>query len=157
MPFSAPLPIPTVSEVGVASPRAQGHAMISVVTSTMMLKTMRGSGPTLYQAIKASRPRIITVGTKYAATWSTTRWMGAFEPCASCTMRMMLESAVSLPTCVASNVKEPVLLSVAPITSSPSPFSTGMDSPVIMDSSRLLDPLTTTPSTGTLSPGRTTT
>jgi hypothetical protein len=28
--------MPTVSEVGVASPSAQGHAMISVVTSTMV-------------------------------------------------------------------------------------------------------------------------
>ena len=34
-------------------------------------------------------------------------------------------------------------------------FSTGMDSPVIMDSSIELRPSRTTPSTGTFSPGRT--
>ena len=36
MPFSAPLPMPTVSDVGVARPSAHGQAMISVVTRTMV-------------------------------------------------------------------------------------------------------------------------
>ena len=53
---------------------------------------------------------------------STTRWIGAFEPWASLTMRMMLASAVSLPTLVALNLKLPVLLIVAPMTSSPELF-----------------------------------
>lgn len=33
MPFSAPLPVPTVIESSVASPGAQGHAMISTETA----------------------------------------------------------------------------------------------------------------------------
>ena len=60
-----------------------------------------------------------------------------------------------LPGLVARKVKEPDLLSVAPITPSPGPFSTGMLSPVSIDSSTAERPSTTTPSTGTLSPGRT--
>ena len=63
--------------------------------------------------------------------------MGAFDPCASCTIRMIWESMVSLPTLVASNVNVPVLLIVAPMTLSPVFLSTGRLSPVSMDSSRL--------------------
>ena len=68
---------------------------------------------------------------------------------------MMFASAESFPTLVARKVKLPVLLIVAPITASPSNFSTGMDSPVIIDSSTLLVPLVRMPSTGIFSPGRT--
>ena len=32
MPFSAPLPVPTIIEVGVANPKAQGQAIISTPT-----------------------------------------------------------------------------------------------------------------------------
>ena len=70
---------------------------------------------------------------------------------------MMVASAVSLPTLVAVNRKLPVLFSVPPMTSSPTCFSTGIDSPVIIDSSTALDPAMTFPSTGIFSPGRTTT
>ena len=44
---------------------------------------------------------------------------------------------------------------VAPMTSSPGPLSTGIDSPVSIDWSRLEAPSVTMPSTGTFSPGRT--
>ena len=71
--------------------------------------------------------------------------MGAFDPCASFTILMMFASAVSLPTLVARKRKLPVLLSVPPITSSPTNFSTGIDSPVIMDSSTALAPVITSP------------
>ena len=64
MPFSAPLPMPTVSEVGVARPSAHGQAMISVVTRTMVAKMRRGSGPNRYQTTNARMARIITAGTK---------------------------------------------------------------------------------------------
>ena len=46
-------------------------------------------------------------------------------------------------------------LTVPPMTRSPGPFSTGIGSPVIIDSSTALVPSSTTPSTGTFSPGRT--
>ena len=46
-------------------------------------------------------------------------------------------------------------LIVPPISLAPGSFSTGIDSPVTIDSSTALLPSSTTPSTGTLSPGRT--
>ena len=46
---------------------------------------------------------------------------------------------------------------VAPITRSPTSLVTGSDSPVIIDSSSVERPAITSPSTGTFSPGRTTT
>ena len=48
---------------------------------------------------------------------------------------MIWESTLSAPTLVARNWKAPVLLILAPITSSPGAFSTGMLSPLIIDSS----------------------
>ena len=50
-------------------------------------------------------------------------------------------------------IKEPFLFSVEPITASPIVFSTGIDSPVNMDSSMEVLPLIISPSTGTFSPG----
>ncbi len=99
----------------------------------------------------------ITIGTKIPEIISASRWIGALEPCASWTIRMIWASAVSLPTFIARNWNEPVLLIVAPMTSLPTFFSTGMDSPVIMDSSTDDVPFTITPSTAIFSPGRTTT
>ena len=50
---------------------------------------------------------------------------------------------------------EPFLFSVPPVSASPACFATGNGSPVIIDSSTDELPSSTTPSTGTLSPGRT--
>ena len=85
------------------------------------------------------------------------RWIGALDPWASRTIRMIWASIVSRPTRVARNRNEPVLLMVAPMTGEPSAFSTGIDSPVTIDSSTADAPESTTPSTGIFSPGRTTT
>ena len=60
----------------------------------------------------------MTAGTKYAAMTSASRAIGALEPCACSTSRMICASAVSAPTLVALNVNEPVVFIVAPITSS---------------------------------------
>ncbi|OGF21969.1 MAG: hypothetical protein A2V63_09220 [Candidatus Eisenbacteria bacterium RBG_19FT_COMBO_70_11] len=46
-------------------------------------------------------------------------------------------------------------MTVAPITRSSGRFSTGIASPLTIDSSTALPPSSTTPSTGTFSPGRT--
>ena len=51
--------------------------------------------------------------------------------------------------------KPPVPFTVPPVTRSPAAFSTGIGSPVTIDSSTALRPSSTTPSTGTFSPGRT--
>ena len=67
----------------------------------------------------------------------------------------MRDSIVSAPTFSARMTSVPLRLSVPPVSVSPSAFSTGSGSPVIMDSSTAERPSTTTPSTGMLSPGRT--
>ena len=82
-------------------------------------------------------------------------WIGARDRCALATIWTMRLSVVSSPTSCASIRKLPVLFSVPPVTASPSVFSTGTGSPVIMLSSTEERPSVTTPSTGTLSPGRT--
>ena len=63
--------------------------------------------------------------------------------------------AVSLPTLVALNKIDPDLFNVPATMSSPSFFSTGIGSPVNIDSSIDVLPCVTTPSTGTFSPGLT--
>jgi hypothetical protein len=67
----------------------------------------------------------------------------------------MRDRSVPAPTFSARITSEPVPFTVAPITGSPGPFSTGIGSPVTIDSSTVLAPSSTTPSTGTFSPGRT--
>ncbi len=156
MPSSAPLPVPTMMAVGVARPRAQGQAMTSTATKLSRARLNTGSTPASIQTTKVSRAMPMTVGTKTAATLSARRWMGALEPWASSTMRMIWARTVSRPTRSARKRKVPVPLMVAPTTSSPGFFSTGMGSPVSMDSSTALAPSVTTPSTGIFSPGRTT-
>ena len=59
------------------------------------------------------------------------------------------------PTFSERTTRLPLVLMVAPITLSPGRLVTGNGSPVSMDSSRALSPSSTTPSTGTFSPGRT--
>lgn len=70
---------------------------------------------------------------------------------------MIWARMVSAPTLVATYWKEPVWLIVAPITASPATLVTGIGSPVTMDSSTADMPSDTCPSTGSFSPGRTTT
>jgi hypothetical protein len=97
----------------------------------------------------------MTEGTNQAATTSASRWMGARLRCASATIWTMRDSSVSEPTFSARTTRPPLPLSVAPMTWSPSPFSTGTGSPVTIDSSTWERPSSTTASTGTFSPGRT--
>ncbi len=81
--------------------------------------------------------------------------MGARLRCASATRRTIRASRVSLPTRSARIRKVPVPLTVPATTWSPAVFSTGIGSPVSIDSSTALRPSRTAPSTGTFSPGRT--
>ena len=96
-----------------------------------------------------------TAGTNQDATRSASRWIGARVRCASPTMRTICASSVSAPTRSARITSVPVPLIVPPVTRAPGSFSTGMGSPVTIDSSTELRPSTTTPSTGIFSPGRT--
>ena len=116
-----------------------------------------GDGPRISQTTNVTVAMTITAGTNQAAMTSARRAMGGLEPCACSTRRTICASAVSAPTLVARKVNDPVVFMVAPITSSPARLVTGIGSPVSIDSSTGEKPSSTTPSTGTFSPGRTTT
>jgi hypothetical protein len=155
MPISAPRPVPTMMAVGVASPIAHGQAMMSTATSLRSAPVNTGAGPSRSHNTNVTSASPMTAGTNTLATLSASRWIGAFEPCASSTILMMWASTVSLPVRVARNSKLPVRTMVAPTTSSPGPLSTGRLSPVIIDSSMAEAPVSISPSTGIFSPGLT--
>ena len=114
------------------------------------------SAPIMSHTPPAMRAIAMTAGTKTADTRSARRAIGAFDPLASSTSRMSRRIVVSSPTRVAANRIVPSTLSVPEVTVSPSDFGTGMDSPVTADSSILVAPSVTVPSTGMRAPGRTT-
>ena len=68
MPECAPRPMPTMIDIGVARPSAQGQAMISTVTAATSANVKRGSGPNVIQAANASSAAAITAGTNQPAT-----------------------------------------------------------------------------------------
>ena len=64
MPCSAPLPVPTVIDIGVARPSAQGQAMISTETAATSANTNAGDGPTSSQIAIVQTAMMMTAGTK---------------------------------------------------------------------------------------------
>ncbi len=98
----------------------------------------------------------MTTGTKIAATRSARRWTGALPDCARVTRAPICASAVSAPTRVARTTIRPPTFTVAPVTASPGPTSTGTLSPVSSERSTAEEPSTTSPSVAIFSPGRTT-
>ena len=154
-PSCAPRPTPTMMDIGVASPSAHGHAMMSTATALTMACARRGSGPMKNHSAKVSTATPSTAGTNQPATLSASAWIGARLRCASATICTIRASIVSPPTRSARMRKLPVPLIVPPVTGSSAAFSTGIGSPVSMDSSTFDFPSSTTPSTGILSPGRT--
>ncbi len=94
-----------MSAVGVASPSAQGQAMMS--TATDAVNAAVGSPVTSNQpaSVASAMPR--TTGTNTPETRSTRRWIGAFPDCASATRRAIWASAVSAPTFVARTTIRP--------------------------------------------------
>ena len=89
------------------------------------------------------------------AILSASCWIGALDVCASSINLTIWESVVSLPTCVAVIIIIPFWLIDPPINNDPFCFKTGIDSPVINDSSIIDTPSMTRPSTGILPPGTT--
>ena len=81
--------------------------------------------------------------------------IGARERCAAATNETICDKTDAAPTADARITNEPVVFIDPPITASPTSRDTGNDSPVNIDSSIDDAPETTTPSTGTRSPGRT--
>ena len=147
--------MPTMIDIGVASPSAHGHAMMSTDTAAIRPKAKRGSGPNFAQAKKARSATNPTSGTNQPLTRSARRCAGARLRCALATRSIIRASAVSRPTRSARITNPPEPLTVPPITFAPAAFGTGIDSPVISDSSTALAPSITSPSTGIFSPGRT--
>ena len=160
MPFAAPSPVPVITAAGVARPSAQGQAITSTDVHTRKIKD--ASAPAIAHSMPAASAIPITVGTKMPATLSAVLEMGAFLPCASSTNLMIFAKTVSPPVFVTCMYKTPLPFIVPPVTEEPSVFSTGKLSPVSIDSSTPLKPLSTFPSSGMrwpaftsrMSPGR---
>ena len=133
MPSWAPRPVPTIRAVGVASPSAQGQAMIS--TATAAVKAASGSPLNTSQPTNVSSAITSTTGTKTAEMRSASRSTGALVRWASSTRRVICASCVSAPTRVARTTRRPEALTVEPTTASPGPTSTGTGSPVSRDRS----------------------
>ena len=129
--------------------------MMSTEANAIVASTARGSGPTTYHTTHVTTAIARTAGTKTPEIRSASFWIGGLDAWACSTSRTIWASAVSLPTAVAFISKAPSPLDVPPSTRSPGDFSTGIDSPVIIDSSTAERPDATTPSTGTESPGLT--
>ena len=66
IPFSAPKPVPTITEVGVANPNAQGQAIIKTPTVVVMAKVI--FPVKLNQRIKVAITIAITAGTNQPVT-----------------------------------------------------------------------------------------
>ena len=154
-PSSAPFPVATITAVGTASPIAHGQAMISTATAAASARTNPPLPPATYQVRNVPSDISITTGTNTELIRSASRWMGARVPCASFIICTMRASVLSAPSVVARYRNAPEPLIVPPTTRSPAALATGIGSPVSIDSSTALAPLTTSPSTGTRSPGRT--
>ena len=69
-PFCAPLPTPTITDIGVANPRAQGQAIINTAMAFTSAYTYAGSGPQIVQTAKVITEMMTTTGTKYPETVS---------------------------------------------------------------------------------------
>ena len=143
--------------VGVARPSAQGHAMISTVTSASSPRVKPSSGAKSIHAAKVSTARTMMAGTKTPAIRSTVRCTGALLPCASRTMRMIRASTVSCPTLSVRKRNAPLPFIVPANTAAPSCLQTGSGSPLSMLSSTYDAPSATVPSTAMRSPGCTAT
>ena len=97
--ISAARPVPTMIEVGVASPMAQGQAMMRTETPGHKRVGQGGRG-----ARPAARPETVnaasamTAGTNHSVIRSTRPWIGNLAPCACSTMRMICASVVSAQT-----------------------------------------------------------
>mmetsp|Transcript_1164 Transcript_1164/g.4285 ORF Transcript_1164/g.4285 Transcript_1164/m.4285 type:complete len:455 (+) Transcript_1164:2769-4133(+) len=167
IPSFAPTPVPTMTAVGVAKPKAHGHAMTNTVTKNTKQNTNSPSSSVhdfgtdvvaftaMSQKMKDKNASATTDGTKTAEILSALACIGALLVCASSTKRTILFNARSAPTFVAATNTVPNVFVVPAMTKEFFVFGTGKDSPVIADSSAAVSPLKTTPSTGNAEPGTT--
>ena len=154
-PLSAPLPVPTMTATGVASPSAQGQEMTSTLTA--QVKACSKGYPPASQPISTISAIAMTTGTNTPAILSAADAMGALLAPASSTSLIIFASILSPPVAVTRAVRCPVLFTVPPMSSEPSVFSTGTLSPLTALSSTNACPESTTESAGTDAPAFTTT
>mmetsp|Transcript_74047 Transcript_74047/g.209696 ORF Transcript_74047/g.209696 Transcript_74047/m.209696 type:complete len:292 (+) Transcript_74047:1283-2158(+) len=176
--------VATMMAMGVANPMAQGQAIMRTAIPNFIAKSsfsepcasgsswacMRGLSPPCMLCGIVTQPlktkaahtrkvmneRLMTEGTKIAATWSAVRCTLALLACASCTSLHIWPSAVSHPTLVTCMRKPPATQVVPPMTVSPFALGTAVLSPVSrLSSTKALASEQTVPSTGTLAPGYT--
>ena len=153
MPLSAPLPMPTIMAVGVASPSAHGQAMMTTVTNANSPWVNPPVPSSNIHTMKASTAMPIMVGTNIPAILSTSCCTGALLPCASCTMCIIFASSVSVPTFSALKRKLPFWLMVPAKTLASFCLDTATGSPLSILSSTYEEPSVTMPSTAIRSPG----
>ena len=72
-PASAPRPVPTMMDIGVASPSAHGHAMMRTATAFTSAYARRGSGPQIAHATNVATATSTTAGTNHEETTSARR------------------------------------------------------------------------------------
>ena len=152
IPPDAPLALPAITATGVASPSAQGQ----LITSTDMANfaALPTSPVHIIHIAKVRSAIAITAGTNTPATRSAAFATGAFVVCTSFTVLIISARAVFPEVLTARQRAYPERTLEGQSTLSPSPRSTGSDSPVSADSSRVHAPSVITPSTGTVSPAR---
>ena len=115
---------------------------------------MLSAGPRTIHATNVATAITITTGTKMPLIRSASRWIGALPPCARSTAVMIPANTVSAPTADVRTTSEPLPLSVPPMTGALIVRSTGILSPVTIDSSMVECPSMMMPSRGMRSPGR---
>ena len=157
IPCSAARPMPATTAVGVANPSAHGHAITKTVTEINNAFGNDGSGATTSQNRNDAKPATRTAGTNLAVTRSTNRSIGARVAWARSTWRMIWARSVRSPTVTTLALQAVAMFNVPAKTASPRFFTTGMLSPVSIDSSISAAPSITFASVGTRSPGRITT
>ena len=147
---AAPIAETTVTGTAIAS--AQGLA----ATRTTRARVIQVSGsPSRDPSTPTRTARTITPGTSGRAIRSAIRARSPFSAWACSTSSTIVVSELSVPAAVASTSSTPALLIAPADTASPGATSTGIDSPVIAEVSRLDRPERTSPSVATRSPGRT--
>mmetsp|Transcript_17956 Transcript_17956/g.44499 ORF Transcript_17956/g.44499 Transcript_17956/m.44499 type:complete len:330 (-) Transcript_17956:858-1847(-) len=168
-PCLAPSDVPTSTAVGVASPSAHGHATTrtdaaiwspsrsGALPAAAAVESTEGNilVPTVDQNANVAALAPMTPYTNLPLTASARRCTGASRCCAASTIRTMPATCVSSPELTTCTVRAPSQLMVPALTPSPAFFRRGIGSPLIAASSTWLAPLTTTPSTGMRSPGKT--
>ncbi|GBE58419.1 hypothetical protein BMS3Abin01_01356 [bacterium BMS3Abin01] len=148
--------VETATTSGTASPRAWGQVMTITVTVRSRANA-KLSEEKISQKARVIPPAAMAMMVSTRAARLARSWVLDLLSCASRTSSITWARKESLPSFRTSMVNEPSPLTDPPITSSPGPLETGLDSPVSMASFTEVRPSVTTPSTGTFSPGFTST